>query len=166
MPRDVSLSDSKCWNGGQKWVLLLWRVPTAVGEAGTSRLHQGPIARGSWNPSNISATRHRGVSGVGHYAEDACASRTAVGRKFQSVLHEWVQPDWEKILSAVLEAGVSRHNGGLIDGEPLNAIVLWWCKGFKGLGAGVSCRGAPVSTPDRCCFSGVEWVQRSTFSPA
>ena len=20
MPRDVSLSDSKCWNGGQKWV--------------------------------------------------------------------------------------------------------------------------------------------------
>ena len=22
MPRDVSLSDSKCWNGGQKWVNL------------------------------------------------------------------------------------------------------------------------------------------------
>ena len=22
MPRDVSLSDSKCWNGGQKWTLV------------------------------------------------------------------------------------------------------------------------------------------------
>ena len=23
MPRDVSLSDSKCWNGGKKWVNLI-----------------------------------------------------------------------------------------------------------------------------------------------
>ena len=31
MPRDVSLSDSKCWNGGYEWVNLKTGLPNAFG---------------------------------------------------------------------------------------------------------------------------------------
>ena len=31
MPRDVSLSDSKCWNGGDEWVKLLNKFHLSVG---------------------------------------------------------------------------------------------------------------------------------------
>ena len=30
MPRNVSLSDSKCWNGGQKWVNIMMIAPNSV----------------------------------------------------------------------------------------------------------------------------------------
>ena len=39
MPRDISLSDSKCWNGGKKWVLYCWC---------TSRVGGGKA--GTWTP--------------------------------------------------------------------------------------------------------------------
>ena len=43
MPRDVSLSDSKCWNSGQKWVLNT-NLGVGVEAPNEVRLgvHQGP----------------------------------------------------------------------------------------------------------------------------
>ena len=42
MPRDVSLSDSKCWNGGQKWVNCChWSETVGVGPRPS--LKEGPM---------------------------------------------------------------------------------------------------------------------------
>ena len=30
MPRDVSLSDSKCWNGGKKWVNIIYIILSLI----------------------------------------------------------------------------------------------------------------------------------------
>ena len=41
MPRDVSLSDSKCWNGGQKWVKFICGFIAEVCIAATNQFQEG-----------------------------------------------------------------------------------------------------------------------------
>ena len=40
MPRDVSLADSKCWNGGQKWVMGRFATDVEIGSARYSLAHK------------------------------------------------------------------------------------------------------------------------------
>ena len=55
-------------------------------------------------------------------------------------------PDCGKI---AVETSVSRHNGGPVDDplKPLNTLVLWCIRGFKGGPLSDNC------TPDRCSYS-------------
>ena len=101
------------------------------------------------SPSYITAMRYWGFLKVSWIRLPSCREVWASQRPRTKIAVGHFTPRLENLTFVVQEVGVSRHNGGLINGlplKPLHTTVLWCLDGFRGpLISPTWCREPPAS---------------------